>query len=916
LIVSGFVGALLGALGYFLTTKQQIKQVAVTWNKVGAIGFWTHCVSILLLIALIFYAMINKNYEYNYVFEHVSDDLPMKYILSAFWEGQEGSFMLWMFWHIILGSIVFFTDKKWFAPVLTIILLVEVWLNSMILGIYLPWDEIKIGSNPMVLIREMTEAPIFANADYLNLIEGRGLNPLLQNYWNVIHPPTTFLGFASTLIPFAYAFTGLWLKEDKAWLKQGIKWGLFSAGILGVGILMGSLWAYEALSFGGYWAWDPVENTSLVPWIVLVAGIHTNLIANNTGHAIRPTYLFYLLSFVLIVYSTTLTRSGILGDTSAHAFTEMGLEWQLAGFNLFFLFLALSMYAFRYKSIPNPIKEEAFQSREFWMFVGSLVLIFSGILITASSSLPVFNTIIRAFNPEYVGNVLKDPIEHYNKYQLWIAVFVSIFAGLTVFLLYRKEKSPAKYTLTVGIHLVIASVLTLLFSKVYSLPGWQFVLLAFAGFFVISSNVQYLVKTIKINPKMVTTSIEHMGFGLMILGTITTGVNKYYLSNPFIFKGLFADEQLAEENVQLIKGKPLLVRGHMLTYLSDTLIGRERHYDIKFQKIDKELNVLDSFILRPTALYSNDFTKIASFNPDTKHYLTKDVFSCLTNLPTHLTDNEAMKEMEDTLKFTQYAAAMGDTITTDIHKIVIVGINTEPTHQEYKHDKHDFGVEVTIQLLGLDGSFITEEIAAIGLEGSLIYSYPAKIESETTRIRLDEEILDIYLSKEENLQYDFFDLKQGDIFEYKGNTIKLKGFDKDPSSKTYQKQEGDIAVSAILEVTGEVNDYTSRPLYVIRGTSPMSIKDYNASNGLHIRLSNINPQTETFTFKIAKDDRKIGAIPLQIATNVPRSDYIILTATVFPGMNLFWSGSLMMMIGLLWGWINKLLMKSKFSTTT
>ncbi|HMP30513.1 MAG TPA: hypothetical protein PKD85_12990, partial [Saprospiraceae bacterium] len=372
---------------------------------------------------------------------------------------------------------------------------------------------------------------------------------------------------------------------------------------------------------------------------------------------------------------------------------------------------------------------------------------------------------------------------------------------------------------------------------------------------------------------------------------------------------LFATEELAEENVQLIKGKPLPVRGYYLTYLSDTLIDRMRYYDIKFQKIDKDLNVLDSFTLRPTAQYSNDFSKLAAFNPDTKHTLTKDVFSCLTNLPPHLTDNELMKEMEDSITFTSFSGVLGDTIATGLHKIVISDIYTQPTHSEYKHEKHDFGVEIAFKLFDLGGSLISEEIAALGLEGSLIYSYPAKIESEGTRIKLDEEILDIYLSKEENLNYEFFNIKQGESINYKGNTIKLSGFDKEPTNKTYQRQEGDIAVSAVLEINGASSDYIAKPLYVIRGASPMSIKDYNASNGLHIRLSNINPQSETFTFKIAKDERKIDAIPLQIANNVPRSDYIILSATVFPGINLFWVGSLLMMIGLLWGWINKLLDK-------
>lgn len=105
---------------------------------------------------------------------------------------------------------------------------------------------------------------------------------------------------------------------------------------MGLGILMGGAWAYEALSFGGYWAWDPVENMSLVPWLVLVGGIHTHLIALNTRYSIKATLIFYFLSFGLVIYSTYLTRSGVLGDTSVHAFTGLGLGWQLV-----FIFISI-----------------------------------------------------------------------------------------------------------------------------------------------------------------------------------------------------------------------------------------------------------------------------------------------------------------------------------------------------------------------------------------------------------------------------------------------------------------------------------------------------------------------------------------------------------------------------------------------
>ena len=355
-----FCSALLSALAfYFATQKRADEPLATSWRRLGRIAFGIHGASVLTIIGCIFFVMINNYYEYQYVQAHVNDDLDFRYIFSAFWEGQEGSFLLWMFWHVILGGLLILSARQWEAPVLAILSSVQVVIGSMLLGIYLGFGEeaYRIGSNPMLLLRDTMNLPLFANAEYVSLLEGTGLNPLLQNWWMTVHPPTLFLGFASTVVPFSFAMAGLWVRDHRGWLRPVLPWALFSGAILGTGILMGGAWAYEALSFGGYWAWDPVENMSLVPWIALVAGIHTTLIARTTDHSIRASYIFYALSFLLIIYSTFLTRSGVLGETSVHAFTEMGLEWQLVSF--IFIYLLLSTYLFfsRLKGIPVAAQE-------------------------------------------------------------------------------------------------------------------------------------------------------------------------------------------------------------------------------------------------------------------------------------------------------------------------------------------------------------------------------------------------------------------------------------------------------------------------------------------------------------------------------------------------------------------------------
>ncbi|MBT8232963.1 MAG: cytochrome c biogenesis protein CcsA, partial [Bacteroidia bacterium] len=400
-VILAFVSILFSVFSYWRNTKNLDSPSAAGWKKMGRIGFILHVISTFGIIGILFYVMTNLMYEYAYVYDHCSDDLPMRYIFSAFWEGQEGSFLLWMFWHCVLGLVIMKTGKKWEAPVLMFVGIIEAIIASMLLGIHIEIGDwvYKVGSNPTLLLRDVFDIPIFQRADYLSSVKGDGLNPLLQNYWMTIHPPTLFLGFAACTIPFAYAAAGFYMKEYKSWLKPGLKWGLFASAILGIGILMGAAWAYEALTFGGYWAWDPVENMSLVPWIVLIAGLHTNLIANSTGRAIKSTFIYYSLGFILVLYSTYLTRSGILGDTSAHAFTEMGLEPQLIFLVLGSAFIPLFLYIRRSKFVPVIEKEESIYSREFWMFVGALVLLFSGTIIAASTSLPVINAIIQIFNP-------------------------------------------------------------------------------------------------------------------------------------------------------------------------------------------------------------------------------------------------------------------------------------------------------------------------------------------------------------------------------------------------------------------------------------------------------------------------------------------------------------------------------------
>ncbi len=911
-LVLGFVASIIAAIAYYFATQRREKEAEASgWRKIGRSAFIVHGLGFFTVIGVLFYVMVNQYYEYQYVQQHVSEDLPFKYIFSAFWQAQEGSFLLWMFWHIVLGFILIKKAKNWEAPVLSVLSLVQFFIGTMLLGvyIYIGDTELKIGSNPLMLIRNMVDAPIFSNMDYVELIQGTGMNPLLQNYWMTIHPPTLFLGFASTVVPFCYAIAGLWTNQHKAWLKPVTPWALFCGFILGTGILMGSAWAYEALSFGGYWAWDPVENMSLVPWIVLLAGIHTNLIARSTGYSIKSTYLFYLLSFPMILYSTFLTRSGILGDTSAHAFTEMGLEWQLVAFVGTFMLMGLILYAVKAKAIPAPIKEESGTSKEFWMFIGALVLLFSAVLITVGTSLPVYNAIASFFDANHVDITITDQEEHHNKYQMWIGVFIGLLSGLAQYFRFREinfAKNAKRFWKHVGGAAAIALGLSWLTTQWLEVEAWQYLLLLFSGIFAVVSNVDFLINFARGNSKIFGAGMSHIGFGLMVVGIIASGTNKFHISkNEFAMRGLINDQELLQENILLFKNEPMFMNGFMAEWKRDTVIGNIREYHIDFNKLDENGQTIETFSLSPNVIYDRDFVMQAN-NPSTKRALDKDIFTSLNGIPAEHRSPEDAKAVEDSLKWETHAAILGDTLFSEKHFAIIQSIDRNATHPEYHPQEGDIavGIQLAVGREKVDTLFYVKPVLV--LRGQLLYNFPEQINPISVRVKLPEEIFSIVFTPDSDLVYEEFSIKEGEGFRYKDYAVQLAGFNRAPNHPQYEKEEGDIAVGAILSVTkANKSPKAIEPLYYIRDSRPMNLKDQIGDWNFHVRFTGINPNTEQMTFEVAQGALKQPLIPIEIAENAFRTDFVVLEAIVFPGINFFWLGSVMMMLGLLVSFIKK-----------
>jgi cytochrome c-type biogenesis protein CcmF len=577
-VILAFVASLVTFFSYFKATliANSIEDKK-DWISNGRSGFYVHSFAVIGIVVTLFIIISNHYFEYHYAYNHSDRKLPTHYLISTFWNGQEGSFLLWMFWQTVLGIILINTNRFWEAPVMTVFAIVQAFLVSMILGVVLPGIHLKLGSSPFILLREAMDAPIFKMQPEFIPKDGTGLNPLLQNYWMVIHPPTLFLGFATTLVPFSYCIAGLWLKKYKEWIRPALPWAIFSAGILGLGILMGGYWAYETLNFGGYWNWDPVENAVYVPWLILVASIHTMITYKNSGTALKSSIILVIAVFILILYSTFLTRSGILGESSVHSFTDLGLSGQLLIYLFFFLCSSIFLSAIRWRHLPTSRKEVSFSSREFWIFIGVLVLTLMGMQVLSETSKPVYNAISKLLGMEGNRAPRADAVQFYSNFQLWFAVVVGFLSGVGQFFWWKKmdvERLKKELIPPTLIALVLfAGIIT-----VGQVHAAKYIVLTLAGTFTVVANATILLSLLKSSPGLSGGAVAHIGVGLMLLGIMaSSGYSKIVSMNN---TGMLISKELSDdfnrENLLLFLHEPRSMAGYDIEYQGERVEARHK----------------------------------------------------------------------------------------------------------------------------------------------------------------------------------------------------------------------------------------------------------------------------------------------------------------------------------------------------
>jgi cytochrome c-type biogenesis protein CcmF len=593
LILAAFVASILSGVAFYLAVHRPAE--APTWRRLGRGAWGVVAAGTVIPFALLVYAFATHQYQYAYVYQNSSNDLPAVFTFSATWAGQEGSFLLWIVLNSLIGLALLVwarrpvggaaevTRKTFEAPVMALMALGQAFMLSMVVGLRL--GPLTIGASPFTtLLEKFPDAP-FLQAGGIPA-DGSGLNDLLQNYWMAIHPPTLFVGFAMMMVPFAFAVAALWTRRYTEWVRPAVPWTLAAVLVLGVGIMMGGYWAYITLSFGGWWAWDPVENSSLVPWLFGVAAVHAMLVQKKSAAGHKSALLLSVASFMFVVYSTFLTRSGILGDVSVHSFVDLGLYNQLLLWIGTMGVLGFGLFAYRYRELPAPARPPATLSREGMIFSGALVLALIGLVVIIGTSAPILGRIFRD-NPAAVA------IQFYNTWTLPLGIALAALAGLGQLFWWKKmEVEDVNRALMKPLGLsVAATAAVLLFTPfvpaTVDLPAqiaaqgpdrieaailgsvfWDaygtsllLLLLLFASFFALFGNGAVLLRVARGNLRMAGGSMAHVGMALFLFGVLGSGVFNRPLSD-----GQGANLRGDRDNFIITRGETKHVQGFVFTY--------------------------------------------------------------------------------------------------------------------------------------------------------------------------------------------------------------------------------------------------------------------------------------------------------------------------------------------------------------
>jgi len=707
----------------------------------GRIAYHGMAVLVIAASVYLWYAILTHQYQYQYIYSYSNNslrNLGVFHLASSFWGGQEGSFMLWLLMTAVVGIILqSYASKR--GDLEPRVMAVFTLATSFLLVMVSPWFK-----NPFEYIWTDPHG-VFVKIEHLNsqlfnlpfiqqffftdqssnqgfikidpdfvshlrqagyslnqfIIDGKGLNPQLLNFWMQIHPPILFAGFSMATVPFAFAIAALMKNDYRDWVKQAFPWMLAGMGVLGLGIMLGGYWAYEMLGWGGYWAWDPVENSSLIPWLVGVASIHTLLVQKKTqakggiGKYAKTNLMLGVLTYVFVLYSTFLTRSGVLGDASVHSFVDPGMFVYLflVLFIGTFTLLGLGMIAYRWKTLSENIKDdEGLLSRELALFTAMIVLIASATIVLVGTSAPIFGKSVDTF--------------FYNEMHLPLAIIIMFLNGISLLIKWQKSdlNELIRKSTYAGIGAILFTVLLVIFGGVSEI---MMIILSLTTAFSLFVNIDIAIKIVRGNFKMLGAYVAHIGIALFILGVIGSAV--------------YSEEM----TVDLEKGKSVSAFGYDMTFTDSYPVENNTKFafEVDVKKGSSQYNVTPK-------MYRSDFNNSIVREPAILTLLTKDIyFSPLGYDPGGETQNQ---HSHNHIKLEK-----GTSTEFDGAQISFIRFNMAPETMQLMSEGKDFQMGAVLEI-EKDGNKTEIELLRKQTDGKVEFT---SHESEDMNLKIDLENL-------------------------------------------------------------------------------------------------------------------------------------------------------------------------------
>lgn len=509
-----------------------------------------------------FMGLILKNhFEIAYIYENSSSDLPTLYKVSAFWAGQQGSFLLWALCSAVLGIFMIRKARE-----------------------YEPWAMVFWGSIQAFLIALLlADSPfkLLPSDVFSQVSQGHGLNELLMNPWMAIHPPVVFLGYAAMTVPPAFAFAALIKSDWKNWVRSALPWAVFGWVTLGAGIILGAYWAYEVLGWGGYWAWDPVENASLVPWLTGTALLHGMLAERYRGSFRKANLALALVTFITVFDATFLTRSDALKGLSVHTFNGSLTSIWILWFMRAAIVSSVVLLVKRWKKVEQSPSFTSVISRDYAFFLAITLFTLAATWVLAGTSWPIIGKMMSRLPfanglsasseqwTQFFKGMTAPHREFYDSTISPIWAMILALMALAPVLPWKRDESTSDQR---GKGIVIAAVALGIPFIGPAIPASGLVVLAvlvgLASVLAIVINTREIIRTREFSLKRIGGFATHLGIGLLFTGVVLSANG-------------------GEQQVRMVKNKPtdamLTVRGvphatvpYRFTYRGFNVVGETR----------------------------------------------------------------------------------------------------------------------------------------------------------------------------------------------------------------------------------------------------------------------------------------------------------------------------------------------------